>query len=235
MKNIFFAFIFLVAVFSTGSAQQNLPERRVIEVSGSAEQWVTPNEFTFKITILERVDKKDKITIEQQEASLKTELSRVGIDAVKDLSVYDLSSNYFPKKKIRDVLGSKDYRLKVRDISKIAPLTELVDRLNIAKLDLIDTEHSEMTRLRRETKIEAIKAAKDKAVYLLGAIGEKAGKPVYIKEIEEGSPRYISAGVMSNTVNVSNFRSTSSNDPVSDLSFTQIKIRYVIEAKFEIE
>lgn len=209
----------------------------MIEVSGSAEQMVTPNEFTFKITILERLDKKDKITIEQQEASLRTELSKIGIDPVEELSVYDLSSNYIPRKKVREVLGTKDYRLKIIDISKIAPLTELVDRLNISKLDLIDTEHSEMTRLRRETKMEAMKAAKEKATYLLGAIGERIGKPIYIKEVEETS-RFQLEGTSSNSNNfTSNGRRTtdSSTDSDSDLSFTQIKIRFVIEAKFEIE
>ena len=209
----------------------------MIEVSGSAEQMVTPNEFTFKITILERLDKKDKITIEQQEASLRTELSKIGIDPVEELSVYDLSSNYIPRKKVREVLGTKDYRLKIIDISRIAPLTELVDRLNISKLDLIDTEHSEMTRLRRETKMEAMKAAKEKATYLLGAIGERIGKPIYIKEVEETS-RFQLEATSSNSNNfTSNGRRTtdSSTDSDSDLSFTQIKIRFVIEAKFEIE
>ncbi len=237
MKTIILAFAFAAICVSASFAQQTQLERRMIEVSGSAEQMVTPNEFTFKITILERLDKKDKITIEQQEASLRTELTRIGIDPVKDLSVYDLSSNYIPRKKIREVLGTKDYRLKITDISKIAPLTELIDRLNISKLDLIASEHSEMTRLRRETKIEAMKAAKEKAAYLLGAIGERIGKPIYIKEVEETS-RFQLDGLSSNSnISVSNGRriTDSNTDSDSDLSFTQTKIRFVIEAKFEIE
>ena len=48
-----------------------------------------------------------------------------------------------------------------------------------------------------------MKAAREKAVYLLGSIGERIGKPIYIKEVEEESPRYISAGVLSNTANYS--------------------------------
>ena len=172
MKNIFLGFAFAALCASATFAQQTQTERRMIEVSGSAEQLITPDEFTFKITILERLDKKEKITIEQQETLLKTELAKIGIDPLKDLSIYDLSSNYIPRKKIREVMGSKDYRLKLREIGKIAPLTELVDRLNISKLDLISTEHTEITRLRRETKMEAMKAAKEKAAYLLGAIGE---------------------------------------------------------------
>ena len=237
MKLIFAAAAVLCALTLAFQAQTR-PEQRVIEVSGSAERLITPNEFTFKVTIVERIEKKEKITIEQQEASLRTELQKIGIDAAKDLSIYDVSSSYIPRKKVRDVLGTKDYRLKVRDITKIAPLIELVDSLNISKLDLIDTEHSEITRLRRETKMDAIKAAKEKADYLLGAIGQRAGKPVYVKEIEEETPRYISGGVLSNNYSAntrSNSTTVDSQDSQDSLSFTQIRLRYVIQAKFEIE
>lgn len=237
MKCIFAAIVVLCAL-TVFTPAQTQPEPRVIEVSGSAERLITPDEFTFKITILERIEKKEKITIEQQEASLRTELSRIGIDPSKDLSIFDISSTYIPRKRVRDVLGTKDYRLKVQEINKIAPLIELVDKLNISKLDLIGTEHSEITRLRRETKMDAMKAARDKAIYLLGAIGEQIGKPVFVKEIEEETPRYISGGVLSNSNYASNttrFSSGSSSDSDSDLSFSQIKLRYVILAKFEIE
>lgn len=124
--------------------------------------------------------------------------------------------------------------MKIRDLDKIARLQEIADRLNISRLDLIDTEHSEITRLRRETKIDAIKAAKDKAGYLLGAIDERIGKAVFVKEVEEETPRYIAGGVL----NYSNSNITSRGgaaDSDSGLSFSQIKLRYVIIAKFEIE
>jgi len=118
----------LSLLFAAVGLSQTETEKRVIEVSGSAETFVTPNEFTFKITVVERLEKKEKLTIEQQETSLRSELTNIGIDSAKDLSVFDISSNYIPRKKVREVLGSKDYRLKVRDIAKIAPLIELIDR-----------------------------------------------------------------------------------------------------------
>jgi uncharacterized protein YggE len=183
------------------------------------------------------MEKKEKLTIETQEASLRSELSRIRLDPAKDLSVYDISSRYIPQKKVRDVLGSKDYSLKVRDISKIAPLIELIDRLNISKLDLIDTTHTELTRFRRETKMEAIKAAKEKATYLLGAIGERAGKPVFVKEVEEDTAVFRTGSLSSNNNVAFNYqsRSNTTSDSDSDLSFEQIKLRFVILAKFEIE
>lgn len=183
------------------------------------------------------MEKKEKITIEQQEALLRSELKQIGVDDTKTLSIYDINSMYFPKKKIRDVLGRKDYRLKLTDIKQISPLVELIDRLNIGRLSLEDTEHSEMTRLREETKIEAIKAAKYKANYLLNAIGERAGKAVYIKEGSEESPGVFRPGIISNsnTFVLDGQDASSSGDDDDALSFAQIKIRFVIDAKFEIE
>ncbi len=236
MNKILAAAAITLAAMATGLAQAQ-PDRRVIEVSGSAERLVTPDEFTFKITIAERIEKKEKLTIEHQEAQLRAELTKIGVDPAKDLSVFDVSSNYIPRKRVRDTLGTKDYRLKVRDVNKIAPLVGLVDTLNIAKLDLLDTEHSEITRLRRETKIDAVKAAKEKADYLLGAIGQRAGRPVLIQEVAEDLlPRSFGTGLANYQSNSSNnIRTVDSADTDDALSFTQIRLRYVIVAKFEIE
>lgn len=217
---------------------QSQPERRVIEVTGSAERLITPNEFTFKITLTERIENKQKITIEQQESALRSELQGLGVDVASDLSIYDMSSNYFRQKKVKDTLGTKDYRLKLRDLNKIARLQDLADKLNVSKLDLIDTEHSEITSLRRETKIDAIKAAKEKADYLLAAIGQHAGKAVLIQEVPDETPRYNTNGYLTNvTSNTFSSNSRSSTTVTDDdaLSFSQIRLRYVIVAKFEIE
>ena len=235
MKQLTLIALSICALASSYYAQSQL-EPRVIEVSGSAEKLITPNEFTFKITLNERIENKQKFTIEQQESSLRNELANLGVDVAKDLSIYDISSSYFRQKKIKDVLGTKDYRLKIRDLNKIARLQEIVDRMNVGKLDLIDSEHSEITALRRETKIEAMKAARDKAIYLLGAISERIGKPVFVKEIEEETPRYVSGGVLNSNSYSNNISTRSSTvDTDSDLSFSQIRLRYVIVAKFEIE
>ena len=226
-----------IFVFGLGVLAQDPSNTPVIEVSGSAERWVTPNEFTFKVTLLERIENKQKITIEQQEAALRDELGKLGVDVAKDLSVFDISSAYFRQKKIRDVLGTKDYRLKIRDLNKIARLQELADRLNVSRLDLIDTDHSEIMQLRKETKMDALRAAKDKADYLLSTIGQRTGKAIYIKEIEtEQSQPNIYSNTLLSANTTSNYRGRTGDDDTSEaLSFSQIRLRFVINAKFEIQ
>ena len=226
----------LCLLTATASAQTN-SERRIIEVTGSAETLVTPNEFTFKITLVERIEDKKKLTIETQEANLKRELAGIGVDVEKDLTIFDITSVYIARKRVRDTLGSKDFRLKLRDPEKIARLQEIADRLNISTLDLIESTHSDLTRLRKETKMEAVKAAHEKAEYMLSAIGERVGKAVFVQEIEEETPRRVAGGVLSNLPSniTRGYTYGSSQTSDSTLSFSQIKLRYAVIARFEIE
>lgn len=236
-NKILLTIVFILASFSVTFAQ-TVAEKRIIEVTGSAETLIMPNEFTFKITLVERIEKKDKLTIESQEESLKAELVKLGVDVAKDLTIFDLNSVFISRKKTRDTLGSKDFRLKIKDLAKIEKLQEIADRLNIANLDLIESTHSDLTTFRKETKMEAIRAAKAKAEYLLGAIGEKVGKPVYIQEIpDENMPRPISSGVLNSNIS-SNGRIlglTEDSQDSTTLTFSKIKLRYAVLARFEIE
>lgn len=235
-NKLLFTIAFILA-FGAIAFAQTPTEKRIIEVTGSAETLITPNEFTFKITLLERIENKQKITIEMQETRLKNELANLGVDVSKDLTVYDLNSFYVYQKKLKDTLGSKDYQLKIKDLAKIEKLQEIADKLNVSRLDLIESTHSELTSYRKETKMEAVKAAKAKAEYMLGAIGEKVGKPVFVQEIGEEIPksgfgyRAISGGV----INTSNSISTGSQNSDATLSFSKIKLRYVVLARFEIQ
>ena len=111
--------IALMSVFCFTAFAQTQAEPRVIEVTGSAETLITPNEFTFKITLIERVENKQKLTIEMQQAKLETELANFGVNVQKDLTIYDLTSVYVYRKKLKDTLGSKDFRLKLHDLNKI--------------------------------------------------------------------------------------------------------------------
>ncbi len=236
-NRFFLTATFILVSLASAFGQENM-ERRMIEVTGSAETLITPNEFTFKVTLVERIENKVKLTIEIQETRLKQELANLGVDVQKDLTVFDLTSFYISRKKTRDTLASKDFRLKLRDLEKIERLQEIADKLNIATLDLIESTHSDLTNIRRETKIEATKAAKAKADYMLAAINERVGKPVFIREIpDEAETRTLGYGLMSNSRSnvTSNVITTDSQDSRFSLSFSKIKIRYSVLARFELQ
>lgn len=185
MKN---QIIFFVLFYSSQSfAQNNTSEEKeevkpYIEVTGTAEKQVNPDEIFIKFFIQEKFDKGEKVTLEEQENKLKSGLTSLNIP-ISDLSITDADLDYtrihiFKK----DVLTSKDYILKLSNVKAIENTFLLFQNIDIKNAYISRVSHSRIDSIKREVRILAIKAAKEKATYLIEAIGEKLGKPIYITE-----------------------------------------------------
>lgn len=82
------------------SGEKNFIDQNYIEVSGTAEMEIVPDQIYLKIVISEK--DKGKKTVEQQEKAMIAILQKLGIDVRKDLLMKDMSSNfksYFLKKR----------------------------------------------------------------------------------------------------------------------------------------
>lgn len=82
------------------SGEKNFIDQNYIEVSGTAEMEIVPDQIYLKIVISEK--DKGKKTVEQQEKAMIAILQKLGIDIRKDLLMKDMSSNfksYFLKKR----------------------------------------------------------------------------------------------------------------------------------------
>lgn len=214
-------------------------EQSYIEVTGTAEKEVVPDEIYIGIIIREKYVNKVKVTIEEQEEKLKNTVKSIGID-LTNLYLSDANADYV---KIRwqkkDVLTKKDYTLKVSDATTIGQVFQELEKLEITDAFISRVSHSKLDSLRKEVKIMAIKAAKDKADYLLAAIGEQTGKPLIVKENEILPTRQLAS------VNVRGSRSESSEyfiDGVkvrdkedNEIQFQKIKIQTSIYVKFLIK
>jgi uncharacterized protein len=233
--------IYLISILTTlllqAQTDKTALNEHTIEVTGTAEMLVTPNEFTFKITLYERFENKEKITIDKQEAQLKEALINLGIDVQKDLTIADLNSVFMVQRRKKDVMANKDYHLKIHDVSKIEKLQQIADKLDIGKLDLINATHTELAKFRKETKMEAVKAAKLKAEYMLEAIGEKIGKTLFIQEVIDYTDYQNYQHTMQNGSLSSNSVVTMQDNLKTGetLNFSNIKLKYNILARFEIK
>lgn len=146
----------------------------------------------------------------------------------------DLQYRVFRKNK---VLTEKRLLMKVQNAGEVNKLFQLLDELEIEDAGISKTSHSQIEKFRKEIKIEAMKNAKDKADYLLLAIGELTGKPLVIRE--QVYATYPSNSYNSNVV----LRGVASGIAVgeqykgfeNEIGFTKIKIRYEIFAKFGIK
>ena len=82
-------------------------------------------------------------------------------------------------------------------------------------------------------KIEAIKAAKEKATYLLESIGEQIGGVLSIEEIPEATNYWYNQSNMVSNSNIS--MNNGGNNAHGVGNVPMIKLRYEIKAKFEIK
>ncbi len=226
--------LFSTTVFSQSISNKN-SETSFIEVTGKAEKEIVPDEIYIDICIKERIQKGKKLTIEFLENSLKTELRNIGIPE-GNLSISDvnavLSKTGWWKE---EVLSVANYTLKVNGAEKLKKLFKTFDKQKISEVNIIKATHSKIISLRRENRIAAIKAAKEKANYLLSAIGERTGKPIKINEITNSDQQDYA---LANTLNqsssykgLSKFR-TNKNEVVQ---FEKIKISSSFYIKYEIK
>ncbi len=221
-----------------------------IEVTGTAEKEVIPNEIVIGIVLNERYDNRKKITIEEQEEKLKEALRAVGIDLSK-LSVSGADADYVRISwQRKDVLTRKEYRLKVADAATAGKAFQELEKLSITDANIRSASHTKLDSLRKEIKIVAIKAAKNKADYLLAAIGEKTGRPLIIQEVltdVPGATNYFEEsitrrefGTVSRTIpgvitgDRFSYAKSSAVPETRELEFQKIKLRTSIYAKFSI-
>jgi uncharacterized protein YggE len=234
MKHLFLSVGFIVCCVISAISQEPQKENPYIEVVGNAEMEIVPNEIYISFTLKERMDGKKKIEIEAQEKELKKQLQKAGFDLEK-LSLADASADFVTvKRKNQEVLASKNYIMKVATTTEVASVFEVLDNVQALNGDITRVAHSEIEKYRKEVKINAVKAAKDKAAYLLEAIGEKAGKPLLIQERETyddimplANYRMKAAGAMADT--------EMAQDNLPELSFQKIKLKYSVFARFAIQ
>ncbi len=149
---------------------------------------MVPDEIHIAIDLRERGSGNSKVTVDDQELDLKEAVKGLGIDA-SNLTLSDAMADLVPKKfRDDDVIARKGYMLKVADAEMVRKVFLELDRLQIEDAHIHHVSHSKEVELRREQRIKAIKAAKEKADYLLEAIGEKTGPALEVEEAQGIEP-----------------------------------------------
>lgn len=208
-----------------------------IEVTGNAEQEITPDEIFFNISLREYMkDKTNKVDITTLEKQLQAAVNQAGIPK-DNFRVENIYGNrwYWQKKKPEDFLASKRYTLKLSDLSRIDGILEKVDAKGIESVNVAGYTHTKIEQYRREIKTAALKAAREKARYLLEGIGAQLGDPIEIQEMGgdyQPLPQYGMAPMANMRMQAG---MPDAEAAPSDIDFKKIKIRYEIRAVFGIK
>ncbi|GAA4449029.1 SIMPL domain-containing protein [Rurimicrobium arvi] len=205
-----------------------------VEVTGTAEKEVVPDEIYISIRLQEEYNK-NKVTIEEQEAKLKSSLQSLGID-LSNLYLSDANADYVKVRWAKkDVLTAKDYTLKVSSAAAVGQVFPELDRLQIKDASIARVDYSKMDSLKKAIKIEAIKAAKDKADYLLRAVGEQVGKPLIVKENDYYPGVMLANVVMNKRESEPNSDGMTRSEDSSEIQFQKMKIQASMLVRFSIK
>ena len=233
MKTNYLLFIALL-ITTAGFAQDELNpllSTPYIEVTGEGEMEIVPDQIFLHFTLKERYDGKTKINIEDLEKQLKQHLKVNKFDLSK-LSLADADADFVTiKRKKKDVLASKDYLLEINSTNELSDVWEILDEIDVLNAYIQRVDHSKMDDFKKEVKIKAIQAAKDKASYLLEAVGEKVGAPLFIQEREVYIQPY-ARNIQLKTMSVMEDQTAGEQEP--EISFQKIKLNYKVFARFAI-
>ncbi|GAA0528370.1 SIMPL domain-containing protein [Chitinophaga japonensis] len=212
------------------------PPVKKIEVNGSAEIEITPDEIYLDIALKEYYkNKTTKVDISTLEKQLQQAVADAGIprESLTIENVYGTNYDWWWRKKKNDpdFLARKKYRLKLNKLDKTNIILAAVDEEGIESVNIASYTHSKMEEYRKEAKIKALQAAKAKAAYLLGAIDEQIAGVLEVQEIN--TDHY--TDVRPYVANMLEMKAASAAPAASDIDFKTIKVRAEIRAVFGIK
>ena len=240
IKTLAICTLFFTKTFLS-DAQQVIMEKplvKKIEVNGSAEQEVLPDEIFVNITLREYFkdkDNKNKVDIMALEKQLQKAVEEAGIPK-ENFTIGSMNGyrEWWGRKKPTTFLESKSYILKVPNLYKIDGIIARIDDKGVASTNIDRYEFSKIEQLRKDIKIKALQAAKAKAQYLLEGIGEQLGEAIDIIEIDNGyqNPQPVYSNMMMRATAVP---MSADVMPESVIDVQKIKVRYEMKAVFRIK
>lgn len=231
--------IILTILISTSifaqKGEKNFIDQNYIEVTGKAELEIVPDQIYLKILLNEK-EFKNKQSIAEMEKLMIDKLADLGIDTEKDLAIKDFASNFqFYWLGKSDIFVMKEYQLLVHDAPAAGKVFIELEKIGISNITIDKLDHSKIREFRKEVKVDAIKAAKEKAAELAIAIGQSIGRALFIEEIERNNnflSNTLSGKVAGVTIRGSQSISELNN---LDVEFEKIKIEYSILCRFELK
>lgn len=234
-----FIIIVVLCFLTTGIfAQAPNPFPKTINVTGSAELEIVPDEIYVVVTLKEYEKKgTGKIDIERIKTDFLNSCKSIGLpDSTVTIAAYEGHNPKTPwNKKAKDELfASISYQVKFNSSKKMDELVSKLDDNATQSFDVTQVSHSKIQEYRKQVKIQAIKAAKAKAEYLTEAVGEQLGVAVTITENQNdvlAAPLYYSNQLaFSNSYNFSR-----DSNQETGVDFKKIKLRMEMNVVFQIK
>lgn len=238
MKNISIKLVSCLFILSSLSGySQNITTEKInqqksyIEVLGTATQEVKPDKIDLSIILSEKNNATAENNLEKQELNLKKILSQMSVPS-SQLSLADIASEIIKeKRKDETIQRTKEYYLRLSSAEQVSAILAKLAESNIKEVRIISIDHSKIDSIRKEVRIAAIKAAKDKAIYLTTAIDEKIEKALEIHE-EPTAYRYTPFAQLNMANSTLNDAEPAAGQ--SETNFKTFTVTYTIYIKYSL-
>lgn len=232
MHRLFVSVLFFVLSLTPLSAQNTNPSG--IEVSGSAEMSLVPDEIHFHLSISEYMKSGKRISLDEVEKTMQKAVLAAGLSLdrlkLEQANSYPYAYDENGKTK-REFFASKQYVIKMSSQEPINKIMEKLDPLSVKSTYIGKISHSKLAEYQKELRIKAMQAAKEKATYMLAAVGSTPGKLVYAQDME-GDGFY----PMARASNMMMERAADSSmpTPLESVEIKEMQLRIQVRAVFEI-
>ena len=229
MKKLLFLAAALM-VFS-GLPAQNSNEIPYVETSATASREVTPDEIFVRIVLSEN-DTKGKVSIDQLQKNMIRAIQKAGINFEKSLTIDNIESQYqtYLLRK-SDGRTTKTFLLMVSG-EQLAPLFTALDEAGISNVNIQSARYSKVAALRDELRVEAAKAAQERARMLAQAVGQELGKAILIQNYDNDS------GVVYNNIMLARASAKMADGAVEEsaptVEFKKIKVESRVSIRFAL-
>jgi len=216
------------------NGEKNFIDQNYIEVTGKAIMQIIPDEIYLKILINEK-ENRGKSLIEL-ENSMIAKLQEIGIETNKDFSIIDYTSNFKDYWIVKsDIVLTKEYQLLVRNAKVAGKVFQELQKLGISNISIDRIENSKIQEYRQEVKINAIKAAREKANSLAIAIDQTIGKAIYIQELDNNYMNRMAGKAAGMQIRAANSITSIANSQEPEIEFEKIELDYSVIVRFELK
>lgn len=240
MKRFSTALMALFTMVSLRAMSQETVKQKTINVSGTAEMEVVPDEIYVQVELRE-YDKKGGSKIEIDAIKNDFLKSALGIGLTEnEISVQSYQGwdgNMWAykknKKKNPDLKASITYQVKLSSTRKMDELVQKLDDEATQNFFISRVSHSKIAEYKKQLKLQAVKSAKEKAIYLADAINERAGEAITINEPNEIT--FQPQPLFQNRMMMKAASDTGGNDQSPNIDFKKIKLQYEVNVVFALK
>ncbi len=224
--------LFLAPMFA--QAQETAKGEHFIEVTGTAQQELEPNEISVSIRLREFEENRQKVSLEKIDKDFMAALKESGIDK-KRLELADAGSKLDKLgKKEKDAFREKTYLVKLISAAELEKFLEKLESVKVDFVDIVKLHHTDLEKIKLDLRVKALQAAKSKAEILLKAIDSEVGKPIMVREVDFNPYQFEIGNIrLQNADGAWNAQNDASSETV--IGFRKIKLQAQVTAQFEIK